>query len=126
IDGVQEVEAAEAIGDPFALFPRVVEVKHGSDRIDAKPIDVIFVEPEEAIRDEEIAHLVSAVIEDERAPVTMFALARISVRVKLGSIEQSQTVRVLREMPGYPVNDDADIVFVATIDKMAEFVRVAE
>ena len=111
---------------PFARLPRVIEVKHRGDRVDAQTVDVIFVQPEEAVRDEEIAHLVSAVIEDQRPPVAMFALARIGVFVKVGSVEQSEPVGILREMPRNPIDNDADPVLVATIDKVPKFIGVPE
>src|ERR1700730_15045049 len=66
IDSVQVLAPAMDVRHPFPLFARIVEVKHGSDRIDAKPIDVILVQPEQAISDEEIAHLVSTIVETKR------------------------------------------------------------
>jgi len=114
------------IRHPFALFPRIVEVEHRSDGVYTKAIDMILVQPEQAICDQEITHLVPTVIKYKRAPVTMFALAWISVCVQLSSIEQSQTMRILREMSRNPVDNDADSVFVASIDKMPKLVGIPE
>src|SRR5256885_5158329 len=50
VDGVQIFAAAVAIGHPFAGLARVIEVEHGSDGVNTKAVDVVFVEPEERVR----------------------------------------------------------------------------
>src|SRR2546430_12452534 len=54
-------------------------------------------EPEQRIRDQEIAHFVAAEIENERAPILMLALARIHVLVKIRAVEFGQRMRVRSE-----------------------------
>ena len=85
-----------------------------------------MVEPEQPVGDEEIAHLVAAVVEDERAPVGVLALARVAVFVEVRAVELGQAVRVLREMARHPVEDHADAALVAAVHEIAELVRVAE
>src|ERR1700693_6066321 len=126
IDSVEVLAAAMDVRHPFTRFSRVVEIKHRSDCVDAKTIDVIVVQPEQAICDKKIAYLVSTVIKDQGTPISMFTLAGISVFVKMGSIEQSETMRILWEMSGNPVDDDAESVFVSTIDKMPKLIGVPE
>ena len=41
------------------------------------------LQPEQGAREQEVAHLVAAVVEDERAPVGMLALARVGVLVQV-------------------------------------------
>ena len=51
IDSFEIFATAETVGDPFTLFPRIIEVKHGSDCVHSETINVIFVEPEKSVRD---------------------------------------------------------------------------
>jgi hypothetical protein len=73
--------AAEAIGNPLAFAPPVIQVQHGSHCIHPQSVNVIFVEPEQRAADEEALDFMAAVIEHKRVPVGMLALARIRVLV---------------------------------------------
>jgi hypothetical protein len=46
LDSLEVFAAAEAVGNPFAFFARVIEIKHGGDGVHAESVDMIFVEPE--------------------------------------------------------------------------------
>src|SRR6267378_2666555 len=98
MDGVEVLPAAMNIWNPLPRLPRIVEVKHRSDSVHPQAVDVIFVEPEKRVADEKIPHLVSAKIENERAPILLFALARVQVLVEIGAIELGQRVGVLWKM----------------------------
>ena len=87
---------------------------------------MIFVEPEERVRDQEIADFVAAEIENERAPILMLALARIHVLVEIGAVELGQRVRVFREMRRHPIHDHADPGLMTFVDEMPELVRSSE
>ena len=76
VEALEEIDRLEIFAAADRIFgthspglARVVEVEHRGHGIHAQAVDVIFVEPEERVGDEEIAHLVAAVVEDERAPV---------------------------------------------------------
>ena len=81
---------------------RVVEIQHRRDRIHAQPVDVVLLEPEQRVRQQEVADLVAAVVEDQRAPVLMLALPRIGVLVERGAVEPREAVRVLRKVSRAP------------------------
>ena len=66
---------------------RVVEIQHRRDRVHAQAVDVKLLEPEQRVAQEERPHLVAAVVEDQRAPVPMLALARIGVLVERRAVE---------------------------------------
>ena len=87
---------------------------------------MIFVEPEERVADEEIAHFVAAEIENQRAPILVLALARIHVLVEIGAVEFRQPVRVLWKMRRHPIHDHADAGLMTFVDEMAELIRRAE
>src|SRR4029079_1784947 len=71
-------------------------------------------------------HLVPAVVEDQRAPVLMFSLARIGMFVERRAVELGEAVAIFREMAGNPVQNHAQPVTMTLIDEIAEIVRRAE
>ncbi len=91
-DRLQVLAAAVAVRHPLALLAGVVEVEHRGDRVDAQPVDVVLAQPEERVREQEVAHLAAAEVEDERAPVGMRAAPRVGMLVERGAVE-------LRERP---------------------------
>jgi len=120
-DGVQVFAATELVGDPFAGFAGVVEIKHRSHCVHAKAVDVVFVEPEERIRDQIVLNFVAAVVVDECAPIRMRALAGIGMFVEMGAVELGEAVGVAGKMRGRPIEKDAEAGLVAAIDKFHEF-----
>ena len=106
-----------AIGNPFAGRARIIEIEHRGDRVHAQTVDVVLVDPEKRVREQEILHFVAAVIEDERAPIGMRALARVGVLVEMRAVEKCQAVRVAREMRGRPIEDHAEPFLVAAVDE---------
>ena len=126
VDGVEVLAAAESVGHPLARLARVVEVQHRGDGVDAQPVDVELVEPVEGVGDEEVADLVAAVVEDERAPVGVLALAGVGVLVQRGAVEAGQRPVVAGEVGRHPVDDDADAPLVEVVDEEPEVVGRAE
>ena len=128
----QEVErfevlaAAVAVGDPFAGLATVVEIEHGGHRIDTQAVDVKLLEPVERVAEQKIADLVAPVVEDQRAPVLMLALARVGVLVERGAVEPAQREVVLGEMRRHPVEDHTDASVMQGIDEVTEIVWGAE
>src|SRR6266702_7197335 len=64
VDGLEIFAASKLIGDPFAGLAGVIEIKHGSDGIHAKAVDVVFIEPEKRVGNEIVLDFVAAVIVD--------------------------------------------------------------
>ena len=75
------------VRDPLAGLARVVEVEHRRDGVDAQPVGVVLAQPEERVREQEVAHLGAPEVEDERAPVGMRAAPRVRVLVERGAVE---------------------------------------
>ncbi len=123
---VEVLAAAVLVGHPFIRFTRVVEIQHRRHGIDAQPVEVKVLDPGQRAGGQEVAHLVAAVVEDERAPVTVLALSGVGVLVERGAVEAGQAVGVLGEVAGHPVEDDADASLVQRIDERPEVVRRAE
>ena len=110
IDRLEVLAAAESIRHPLAVVARVVEIEHRGDGIHAQAVGVVLLQPEERVREQEVADLVAAVVEDERAPVAMLALPRIGVLEERRAVEPREPVRVLGKMARHPVEDDADLL----------------
>src|ERR1051325_6665476 len=75
-DGFQVLAASVLVGNPLSLVAAVIQIEHGGDGIDAQPVDVILLGPEERVGQQEVAYLVAPVVEDVGSPTWMLALAR--------------------------------------------------
>src|SRR5665809_10988 len=64
VDRVEVLAAPELVRYPVALLAGVVEIQHGSNRIDAQSVDVKLLDPVQRVRDEEVADLGASVVED--------------------------------------------------------------
>ena len=122
-DRLQVLPPAVLIRNPLPVPPRVVEIQHRCDRIDAKPVDVVLVQPEEGVRQQEVADLVAPIVEDQRAPVLVFALARVGMFVERGAVELRQSMFVLGEMPRHPVEDHRQPRLMTGVDEVLEVFR---
>jgi hypothetical protein len=81
-----------------------------------------LAEPVERVREQEVADLAAAVVEDERAPIGMLAAARVFVLVQRGAVETPQREVVARKVRGHPVHDHADAGAVQMVDEVAKVV----
>ena len=132
VDLAQEVDrgevlvAAEHVRQPLAGGPRVVEVEHRRDGVDAQAVGVELLQPVERVGDQEVAHLGAAVVEDQRAPVGMRAEPRVGVLVERRAVEAGERELVAREVPGHPVEDHADAGRVQPVDQEPQVVGRAE
>jgi hypothetical protein len=87
---------------------------------------VVLLEPEERVREQEVAYLVAAEVEDERPPVGVRAAARVVVLVEGGAVEARERPFIAREVRGHPVEDHAEALPVEPLDEGSELVRLAE
>ena len=123
VDGFQVLAPAELVGHPLVRLARIVEVEHRGDRIDAQPVDMVAVEPEQRVGVQVVDDLAAAEIVDEGAPVLVEALARILVLVEGGAVEAAEPVGVGREMAGHPVQQQAQARLMAAVDEAGEIAR---
>ena len=114
-----------SLGSQSPGLAAVVQIEHRGHGVDPQAVDVVLVEPEQGVGDEEVADLVAAVVEDQRAPVAMLAAARIGVLVQGRAVELPQAVAVAGEVGRHPVEHHADVVLVAEIDEVHEVLRRA-
>ena len=69
---------------------------------------MVPIEPEQGVAQRIIRHFAPAVIENQRIPISVAALARVGVLVERRAVKVSQPMRIVGEMAGDPVDDDAD------------------
>src|SRR6185503_14743068 len=110
---------------PLPFLAAVVEIQHRRHRIDTQSIHMKLVEPIERISDEEIAHLITPVVEDVRAPIRMFAFAWIEMLIKRGAIEATERKSIFRKVRGNPIHDHADAALVQVVDEVTKIIRLA-
>ena len=117
--------ASVGVGKPLALPPRIVEVEHRGDGVDAQPVDMEAIDPIEGVAIEEVGDLVPAEVVDRRIPVGMEALAGIRVLVEGGAVEVGEPMFVGREMRRDPIDDHAEARGVRLVDEAGEPCRLA-
>jgi hypothetical protein len=125
LDGLEILAAAVTIGNPFARLAAVIEIEHRGHRIHPQPIDVVAVGPKQRVAHEEIAHLVTPIIEYLGAPLRMLAQPRIRVLVQGSPVELRQPMPIAREVRRHPIENDADAGLMAAIDEVHEVLRRA-
>src|SRR5262245_25983067 len=86
---------------------------------------MVALQPEQGVGQQEVRDLPPAVVVDQRVPVALEAEARIGVLVEMRAVELAEAVRVGREMPGDPVEQEADAALVAAVDEAGERLRPA-
>ena len=111
-----------SFGHPLARLARVVEVEHRRDGVDAQAVGVVLAQPVQRVGQQEVADLVAAEVEDERAPVGVRAAARVLVLVQRGAVEARERPGVAREVRRHPVEEHADALGVHPVDEGAEVV----
>ena len=87
VDRLEVLATAVLVGDPLAVLARVVEVEHRRDGVDAQPVGVEHLQPEQGVGAQEVLHLVAPVVEDVALPVGLVPLARVVVLVEVRAVE---------------------------------------
>ena len=126
IHRLEVLPAAEPVRHPLPLPAGVVEVEHRRHGVDPEAVDVVLLDPEQGVGDEEVADLVAAEVEYQRAPVGVLALAGVAVLVQGRPVEAGQGELVTWEVGRHPVDDHTDSAPVQGVDQSPEVVRFAE
>ena len=97
-------------------------IEHGSDTVEAETVEVEFVQPILAVGEQEVYHLVFAVVETERVPGRMLvAVAGIEELVGVaGQIAQSLHL-VFHGMGVYDVHNHGHALSVRFVNQLLEF-----
>ena len=126
LDRFEILAAAVSIRRPLAVLARVVEIEHRGDRVHAQAVDVILLDPEQRVRDQEVAHFVAAVVEDLRAPLDCARRGCGSAcSYRCVPSNSARPCASLRKMRRHPVHEHADAGLVQPVDEALEIVRRA-
>ncbi len=125
-DRVAIVVAPIRVGRPFAGLPRIVEIEHRGDGVDAQAVDVEAVDPVERARIEKIGDFAPAEIVDRGVPVGMKTAARVGMLIERRAVEMREAMRVDREMRRHPIEDHAEPGGMRTVDEARKTFRLAE
>ncbi len=126
LHGVEVLAPAVDVGSPLALAPGVVQIQHRGDRVHAQAVDVELLEPVDGVRDQEVAYLPAAEVEDVGAPFGVLAALGVGMLVQRRAVEPGQRPRVHGEVGGHPVEEHADAGLVQLVDEVPELVGAAE
>ena len=119
-NGLQILVFPIFVGNPFTVISSVVQIQHGGNGINAESVYMIKIDPVKGVRDQKVFYFIFCVIEYLGAPVRMFSLSRISIFIKRFAVKIGQSVGILREMGGNPVENHADALFMHVVDKIHE------
>ena len=117
--------AAVNIRSPRAVSAAVVQIKHTGDSIHANAVKVILLKPEHCRGNQERAHLRFCIVKHAGTPVLVFHFERVGIFILIGAVKFIQTVLILREVGGHPVDNDTDTVLVALVDEIHQIFRCA-
>ena len=118
--------SAVDIGRPLSVLPSVIQVKHGGHRVHPQAVDVVLPQPVGRGGQQEAAHLGLAEVKHPCAPSGVLPLAGIGVLVAACAVEFIQAERILREMGGHPVQNDAYARLMELVDEPHQVVGRAE
>ena len=85
-----------------------------------------FVDPVKCAAHQVVDHFPAAIVKNQRAPVTVLALAGVFVFIQCGSVKTAQAVFVPGEMGRHPIHDDRDACLVEPVHQVAEIIRAAK
>ena len=92
-----------------------IEVQNAGHAIHTDTVDMKFAYPIQKIGDKKAAHLAAAHIKFERAPVGMLFFFE-----QFFAIKTRKAMRVLAKTTRYPVENNANVLLVAAINKMTQ------
>jgi len=104
---LMSVEVVAVIAESLAQSVTVIE--HGSDTVETETVELILFKPEFAVREQEMQHLVLAIIEAKRVPGGMLAACTAQEILIIGTVETSEALHfILNSMAVYNIHDDSD------------------
>src|SRR6185436_20019913 len=68
---------------------------------------------------------VPSIVKDRAGPLRMVALTRVRMLVEMRAVEETEAVRIPREMRGHPVEDHANSRLVEVVDEPHQVLRRA-
>ena len=115
------VIAAEGLSQAVAV------IQHRGHAIEAEAVKAVLLQPEFAVREQEVKHGILAIVKAQRVPCGMLTLV-VAVEVQVASaVKTAQTLNlVLHGMRMDNVHDDRQASGMSIIDEMFQFLGGAE
>ncbi len=114
---LQVLAPTVGIGNPLSRLATVVTVQHAGHRVHTQAINTKTLQPVQGIAHQVVAYFDAGSVEDQRVPVLMKALARVSILIQSRSIKLAQAMTISWEMRGYPIQDHTQASIMCSIDK---------
>ena len=120
---LQILIAAVNICNPLAVIFSVVQIQHRSHCIHPDSICMVYVFPEQCIRNQKIRYLRTTIIVNQRTPVRMGTFTRIKMLIQTRAVKCTQSKSIAREMRRYPVKDYADPLLMHIVHEIHKILR---
>ena len=111
------------VRNPVACCSSIIQIQHGSNRINSQSINMELVHPEHSVGNKEIRHLILAIIKHLGSPVRMLSLAWIRIFIDTAAIKISKSMGIPWKMSRNPVKNNANSLAVHIIHKIHEILR---
>src|SRR5690606_2420667 len=85
-----------------------------------------YIEPKTSIADKKGLYFSSFIIKDITVPIWMKSLTHIGIFVGVVAIKHVQSMCIVREMRGHPIQNDTNPFLMKSIDKSHEPLRISE
>ena len=109
------------------LAQSVAVVQHGRDAVEAEAVEVEFFQPVAAVGQQEVQHLVLAVVEAQRVPCrVLMAVTGIEELVGVSCQIAKALDLVFHGMRVYNIHDDGNAHFVGCVNHFLQFLRGSE
>ena len=110
------------------VFTQTVRaVDHRGHAVKTITVEIVFVEPELAVREQEMEHFVLAVVEAEAVPSGMLATCAVVEILVRRAVEIAESLQfVLHGMAVHEIHDDLHTPAVGIVDQRLQFVRRTE
>ena len=115
--------AAEFICNPFSILLTIIKIKHRSNCIHTKTVNMALLHPVKGIGDQEVLDLRTTIIIDLGSPVRMLTLSRICMFIYSCSVKIGKSMGIFREVGRYPIKNNAYLLTVKIINKIFEILR---
>ena len=109
------------------LTQSVTVIEHRGDTVEAESVEVIFLKPILAVGEQEVEHIVLAIVEAKAVPCRMLvAVARIEILVGVASEIAKSLNFVLHCMRVYNIHDYGNTVLMGSVDHLLQLLGSAE
>ena len=127
-DGITVFVTVEIRAVAVEVFPQTVRaVDHRGHAVKTITVEIVFVEPELAVREQEMEHFVLAVVEAQTVPCRVLTATAVMEILIARAVEIAQTLQlVLHYMAVHEVHDDMNTPSVRVVDEGFQLIRRTE